>query len=139
KHGVALDAPFFDWLEQNIEPLLARERSTLAYAVRRSCELKAAIVATDEREAGPRALLNLGHTFGHAIETATGFGSWLHGEAVAAGMVMAAELSTRIGLLERPDAERIARLIARAGLPTRPPALARSQWHELMSIDKKSA
>ena len=139
KHGAALDADFFSWLEAHMDELLARERAALVHAVRRSCELKAAVVAEDERETGRRALLNLGHTFGHAIEAATGFGSWLHGEAVAAGMVLAAELSTRIGLLERPDAERIARLIARAGLPTRPPALARSQWHELMSIDKKSA
>src|SRR5205814_3209825 len=139
KHGAALDASFFAWLEQHVEQLVARERDALVYAVRRSCELKAAVVAEDERETGRRTLLNLGHTFGHAIEAATGFGPWLHGEAVAAGMAMAAELSTRIGLLERPDAERIARLIARAGLPTRPPALARSQWHELMSIDKKSA
>jgi 3-dehydroquinate synthase len=139
KHGVALDAPFFDWLEQNIEPLLARERSALIYAVRRSCELKAAIVATDEREAGPRALLNLGHTFGHAIETATGFGPWLHGEAVAAGMVMAAELSARTGLLAAADAERIKRLIRRAGLPTSGPKLKPETWRELIALDKKSA
>ncbi|HEY3074445.1 MAG TPA: 3-dehydroquinate synthase [Burkholderiales bacterium] len=139
KHGVALDAPFFDWLEQNIEPLLARERSALVYAVRRSCELKAAIVANDEREAGLRALLNLGHTFGHAIETATGFGPWLHGEAVAAGMVMAAELSARAGLLGADDAERIKLLIRRAGLPTSGPKLKPQTWRELIALDKKSA
>src|SRR5204863_472849 len=86
KHGAALDAPFLGWLEQNMEKLLARDRATLTYAIRRSCELKAAIVAEDERESGVRAVLNFGHTFGHAIETATGFGPWLHGEAVAAGM-----------------------------------------------------
>jgi len=107
--------------------------------VRRSCELKAAIVAEDERESGKRALLNLGHTFGHAIEAATGFGPWLHGEAVAAGMVFAAELSRRAGLLRPEDAQRLLDLIRRAGLPTRAPALAPARWHELMSLDKKSA
>jgi len=139
KHGVALDAPLVDWLERNLERLLARDRDALVYAVRRSCELKAAVVAEDEREAGMRALLNLGHTFGHAIETATGFGSWLHGEAVAAGMVMAAELSTRAGMLAAPDARRIEALIARAGLPTRGPKLPAERWRELMALDKKSA
>jgi 3-dehydroquinate synthase len=139
KHGVALDAGFFDWLELNIDPLLARDRGALTHAVRRSCELKAAIVAEDERENGRRALLNLGHTFGHAIETATGFGPWLHGEAVAAGMVMAAELSARLGLLPRPDAARITSLLARAGLPTRAPRIPGSQWQSLMALDKKSA
>ena len=107
--------------------------------MRRSCELKAAVVAEDERETGRRTLLNLGHTFGHAIEAATGFGAWLHGEAVAAGMVMAAELSARAGMLPRDDARRITDLISRAGLPTRPPRLARERWQELISVDKKSA
>ena len=139
KHGVALDAALVDWLEGHIEQLLARERAALVYAVRRSCQLKAALVAEDEREAGPRALLNLGHTFGHAIETATGFGPWLHGEAVAAGMVMAAELSTRAGMLAPSDAKRIEALIARAGLPTRGPKLPRERWRELIALDKKSA
>jgi 3-dehydroquinate synthase len=139
KHGVALDAPFFEWLERHIDALLARERTALAYAVRRSCELKAAIVAEDERESGVRALLNLGHTFGHAIETATGFGPWLHGEAVAAGMIMAARLSARVGMLEQREAERIHALIARAGLPTRPPKLPPERWRDLMALDKKSA
>jgi 3-dehydroquinate synthase len=139
KHGAALDQPFFDWLESHIERLLARERDALIHAVRRSCELKAAVVAEDERETGRRALLNLGHTFGHAIEAATGFGPWLHGEAVAAGMVMAAELSARAGLLAGPDAKRISALISRAGLPIRAPQLARERWHELISLDKKSA
>jgi 3-dehydroquinate synthase len=139
KHGVALDAAFVDWLERHIEALLARDRTALVYAVRRSCELKAAIVAEDERESGRRALLNLGHTFGHAIEAATGFGPWLHGEAVAAGMVMAADLSARLGFLPRSDAERIASLLARAGLPTRAPQIPGSQWQTLMSLDKKSA
>ena len=139
KHAVALDQPFFAWLEGHIERLVARERDVLVYAVRRSCELKAAVVAEDERETGRRALLNLGHTFGHAIEAATGFGPWLHGEAVAAGMVMATALSARIGTLPRADAQRISALISRAGLPTRPPQLDRQRWHELMSLDKKSA
>ena len=139
KHGVALDAPFVDWLEKNIERLCARDREALEYAVRRSCELKAAVVAEDEREAGRRALLNLGHTFGHAIEAATGFGPWLHGEAVAAGMVMAAKLSAGAGLIGRADAERIEALVARAGLPTRPPQIAPSRWRELMAVDKKAA
>jgi 3-dehydroquinate synthase len=139
KHGAALDAALFDWLEAHMEELLRRERPALIHAVRRSCELKAAIVAEDERETGRRALLNLGHTFGHAIEAATGFGPWLHGEAVAAGMVLAAELSVRIGLLRREDAARIRDLIHRAGLPTRAPALSPGRWRELMAIDKKSA
>ena len=139
KHGAALDAPFFAWLEEHIERLLGREPSALVYAVRRSCELKAAVVAEDERETGRRALLNLGHTFGHAIEAATGFGPWLHGEAVAAGMAMAADLSARTGRLPRAAAERISALIARAGLPTRAPQLARERWQELIALDKKSA
>jgi shikimate kinase / 3-dehydroquinate synthase len=139
KHGFALDAPFVDWLERNLEKLLAREREALVYAVRRSCELKAAIVAQDERESGVRAYLNFGHTFGHAIETATGFGPWLHGEAVAAGMVIAGELSVRAGLLDPADAARIRALIGRAGLPTKAPSLAPQRWDELISRDKKSA
>jgi len=139
KHGVALDAAFLDWLERSMDRLLARDREALAYAVRRSCELKAAIVAEDERETGVRAVLNFGHTFGHAIETATGFGSWLHGEAVAAGMVMAAGLSVRAGLLPAADAARIEALIRRAGLPTRAPRLAAERWRELIAVDKKSA
>ena len=139
KHGAALDAAFFAWLEQHVERLVAREPSALVYAVRRSCELKAAMVTEDERETGRRALLNLGHTFGHAIETATGFGPWLHGEAVAAGMAMAADLSVRAGRLARADAQRISDLISRAGLPTRPPQLARERWQELIALDKKSA
>lgn len=138
KHGAALDAAFLEWLEKNMEALLARERPALVHAVRRSCELKAAIVADDERESGARALLNFGHTFGHAIETATGYGSWLHGEAVAAGMVMAARLSVRAGLLASRDAERLARLIARAGLPLAAPGMAAGRWLELMALDKKS-
>jgi len=139
KHGVALDAAFLDWLERNLDRLLARERDALAYAVRRSCELKAAIVAADERETGVRAVLNFGHTFGHAIETATGFGPWLHGEAVAAGMVMAAGLSARAGLLAPADAARLEALIRRAGLPIRAPRLAPELWRSLIAVDKKNA
>ena len=139
KHGAALDAAFFAWLEAHVDALIARDRPALVYAVRRSCELKAAIVAEDERETGRRALLNLGHTFGHAIEAATGFGSWLHGEAVAAGLVLAGELSARAGLLDRDDAARLGELVRRAGLPTRAPAIALARWHELMSVDKKAS
>ena len=139
KHGAALDAAFLGWLEQNMEKLLGRDRVALTHAIRRSCELKAAIVAEDERESGVRAVLNFGHTFGHAIETATGFGPWLHGEAVAAGMVMAAGLSARAGFLSGSDATRIEALIKRAGLPTRAPRLAPERWRELMAVDKKAA
>ncbi len=138
KHAFILDAAFVDWLEANIERLLGREPGTLEQAVRRSCELKARVVAADEREAGVRAILNFGHTFAHAIETGAGYGAWLHGEAVAAGMVMAAELSVRAGLLARPDAERLRALVARAGLPVAGPALAPGRMLELMQVDKKA-
>lgn len=139
KHGAALDAAFLGWLEGNLERLLARERAALEHAVRRSCELKAAVVAADERESGARALLNFGHTFGHAIETATGYGTWLHGEAVAAGMVVAAELSERCGLLAKGQAARLRTLLARAGLPVAPPTIDERRWQELMTLDKKTA
>jgi 3-dehydroquinate synthase len=139
KHGLALDAAFVDWLEANVGRLLARERAALVYAVRRCCELKAGIVAADERESGVRALLNFGHTFGHAIEAASGYGAWLHGEAIAAGMVMAAELSAREGLLAAGDARRVRDLVARAGLPTSGPALSPERLLELMAVDKKTA
>lgn len=138
KHGFALDGLFVDWLEANIEKLCARDRQALTYAVQRSCELKAAIVAQDEREGGVRALLNFGHTFGHAIEAATGFGPWLHGEAVAAGMVIAAKLSAAAGLLKDADAQRVAALIGRAGLPVHPPQIPLERWLELMAVDKKN-
>jgi 3-dehydroquinate synthase len=139
KHGAALDAGFFEWLEQHIEDLLEKKPDALIHAVRRSCELKAAVVSQDEREAGARALLNLGHTFGHAIEAGTGFGTWLHGEAVAAGMVLAAEVSVRAGRLERRQAARLKALIGRAGLPVAPPDLSADAWRDLMSVDKKAA
>ena len=137
KHGFVLDAQFVDWLEANIGKLLARDRTALSHAVRRSCELKAQVVAADERETGLRAILNFGHTFGHAIEAGLGYGEWLHGEAVAAGMAMAAELSVRTGTLRREDADRVTALIARAGLPVRGPKLLLEQYLELMQVDKK--
>ncbi len=138
KHGAIHDAPFFDWLEANLDALLRLDRDALAYAVQRSVEIKAAVVAVDERETGLRALLNFGHTFGHAIEAGLGFGAWLHGEAVAAGMVMAADLSTRLGLLDRVAADRLHRLIARAGLPAVGPALGPDRYLDLMALDKKA-
>ena len=139
KHGLALDLPFVEWLETNIEKLLARERSALVHAVRRCCELKARIVAADEREAGERALLNFGHTFGHAIEGGTGYGSWLHGEAISAGMVMAAELSFLAGSIAKADVGRVRALLGRAGLPVKGPALSSDRLLELMAVDKKAA
>jgi 3-dehydroquinate synthase len=138
KYGVIRDLPFFEWLEDGVGRLLERDPAAIAHAIGRSCEIKADIVALDEREAGPRALLNLGHTFGHAIETLEGYGKWLHGEAVATGMVMAARLSVRLGRLPRGDADRIERLLARAGLPVRPPALAVDAWLDAMGRDKKN-
>jgi 3-dehydroquinate synthase len=138
KHGFALDAALVDWLEANMERLLACDAGALTHVVRRSCELKAAVVAADEREGGARALLNFGHTFGHAIETGAGYGTWLHGEAVAAGMVMAAELSVQAGALTASDAARLRALVQRAGLPAAGPALAPERYLELMAGDKKA-
>jgi len=139
KHAFALDAALADWLEANVEKILARDRAALTHAVRRSCELKARIVAEDERESGSRALLNFGHTFGHAIEAATGYGTWLHGEAVAAGMVMAAELSALMGHLKKTEVTRVRDLLKRAGLPVTGPALAPEALTERMTLDKKAA
>jgi 3-dehydroquinate synthase len=133
KYGAIVDADFFAWLEENIEALLARDTKALAVAIQRSCELKAEIVAGDERESGRRAILNFGHTFGHAIERCQGYGDWLHGEAVAAGMVMAGQLSG----VEGSDAERLETLLERAGLPTRPPVIAPSDLLAAMGMDKK--
>lgn len=138
KHGLVRDAAFFAWLEQNMEQLLALDPQAVAHAVRRCCEIKAAVVAEDERETGVRALLNFGHTFGHAIESGLGYGTWLHGEAVAAGMVMAAELSHRLGLVAQTDLERIVHLLQRARLPVAPPAIAPARLLELMGADKKT-
>lgn len=139
KYGAIVDATFFAWLEEHAQSLLDRDDEALVYAVRRSCELKAAIVASDEREAGRRALLNFGHTFGHAIETATGYGNWLHGEAVAAGMVLAATMSRRLGWLELAALERLTALLARFQLPVQPPAIGAGRALELMNMDKKVA
>jgi 3-dehydroquinate synthase len=139
KHGLALDVAFVDWLESNVDKILHRDQQSLTYAVRRSCELKARIVAEDERESGARALLNFGHTFGHAIEAGTCYGAWLHGEAVAAGMVMAAELSALMGHLKKTEVGRVRELLKRAGLPVAGPALAPERLMELMSLDKKAA
>ena len=133
KYGAIGDADFFAWLEGNVDALLARDPQALAVAIRRSCELKAGIVAEDERESGRRAILNFGHTFGHAIERCQGYGKWLHGEAVAAGMVMAAQLSSGNIVL----AERIGNLLERAGLPTRPPAIDALDLLAAMGMDKK--
>ncbi len=138
KYGLLGNAAFFEWLETNMDALLARDAEKMAYAVRICCEEKARIVAADEKEGGLRALLNLGHTFGHAIEAAMGYGTWLHGEAVAAGMVMAADLSCRLGWLSSADAVRARALIERTGLPVAPPAMMTpQQFIELMSVDKK--
>ena len=138
KYGLIGDPEFFSWLEQNLEMLMARDPQALAYAIERSCADKAGVVAADEREAGNRALLNLGHTFGHAIETGVGYGAWLHGEAVAAGMCMAADLSRRLGWLAPDEFTRIESLIRRAKLPTHAPAtLSGAQLREYMSVDKK--
>ena len=138
KHGLIKDAPFFDWLEANMERLVAGDPEALSYAVLKSCEIKSAVVAVDEREEGERALLNYGHTFGHAIETGLGYGEWLHGEAVAAGMALAADLSARLGMLPRPDVERIVRLLDRAGLPSGINGMDAGRFRELMSVDKKA-
>ncbi len=138
KYGLIRDAEFFAWLEANLDKLLARDGVALTYAIERSCRNKAEVVAADEKEAGLRALLNLGHTFGHAIETGSGYGAWLHGEAVAAGMVMAADLSARLGWLKDNDVVRIRKLISKARLPVQgPPALDSDRMRELMAVDKK--
>lgn len=139
KYGLIRDAAFLAWLEQHIEGLLARDPALLAEAVQRSCANKAEVVAADERESGERALLNLGHTFGHAIEAGLGYGEWLHGEAVAAGTMMAAELSRLLGWLTDADVERTESLFQRAGLPVRGPQLGEARYIELMRHDKKVA
>jgi 3-dehydroquinate synthase len=137
KYGLIHDPVFFAWLEQNAEALLERADDAVIHAVRRSCEIKAEVVGIDEREQGLRAILNLGHTFGHAIETASGYGNWLHGEAVAAGMVMAADLSERLGWLPRVDKQRAIELLRRFKLPVDPPRIGAERARELMGLDKK--
>ncbi|MES2482551.1 MAG: 3-dehydroquinate synthase [Pseudomonadota bacterium] len=138
KYGPIYDMGFFDWIEANIDALLAREPQALAYAVRRSCEIKADVVGQDERESGLRAILNFGHTFGHAIEAGMGYGQWLHGEAVGCGMVMALALSRELGGVDAAFVERATALIARAGLPTRGPKLGAQRYLDLMRLDKKA-
>jgi 3-dehydroquinate synthase len=137
KYGLIYDRIFFEWLEAHADALQARDPAAVIHAVRRSCEIKAQVVAADEREQGLRAILNLGHTFGHAIETASGYGTWLHGEAVAAGTVMAADMSTRLGWLAEADRERTNELLARFGLPTEPPRIGAAHALQLMGMDKK--
>ncbi len=137
KYGLIRDAVFFDWLEANIEAVIAREPGALAYAIRRSCEIKAEIVSRDEREQGDRALLNLGHTFGHAIEAATGYVEWLHGEAVGLGLIAAADLSQRVGQLEGGQLRRLISLLARAGLPVESPKIGAERAFDYMRVDKK--
>ncbi|HET7203571.1 MAG TPA: 3-dehydroquinate synthase [Steroidobacteraceae bacterium] len=137
KYGLVDDVDFLEWIERNVDALVALDLDALAHAVRCSCEIKARIVAADEREHGQRAVLNLGHTFGHAIETAAGYGEWLHGEAVAMGMLLAADLSQRLGWLEASHVERVRELLRRAGLPTSAPAIGAKRAYALMGLDKK--
>ncbi len=138
KYGFIRDAAFLDWLEAHMSEILGRDPDALSHVILRSCEIKAEIVGADELEAGQRALLNFGHTFGHAIETGMGYGHWLHGEAVGVGMCMAADLSVRLGWLSAADLERVRRLVASAGLPIDPPAdLSAERFLELMALDKK--
>jgi 3-dehydroquinate synthase len=133
KYGAICDPQFFAWLESNMGALLDKDPAALAHAIQRSCELKAEVVAADEHESGRRAILNFGHTFGHAIEHCLGYGQWLHGEAVGAGMLMAAQLSD----IPAADLARLRELIEVAGLPVRPPALSSEHWIDAMGMDKK--
>ncbi|MGE0115668.1 MAG: 3-dehydroquinate synthase [Steroidobacteraceae bacterium] len=137
KYGLIRDPDFFAWLEVNAAGTLARDSQALTYAIRHSCEIKAEIVGIDEREQGLRAILNLGHTFGHAIENALGYGEWLHGEAVAAGMVLAADMSMRLGWLSKQDYQRTVKLLGASGLPTQAPRIGADKAYELMGMDKK--
>jgi 3-dehydroquinate synthase len=138
KYGAIRDRALFEWLESNVDALRARDADAVVHAVIESCRIKSEIVATDERETGVRALLNFGHTFGHAIETTTGYAAWLHGEAVAAGMVLASRLSRLAAGLSSSDAARVAALVQRAGLPVKPPQLQSSVWLQAMGRDKKA-
>jgi 3-dehydroquinate synthase len=138
KYGLIRDADFFAWLENNMQQLMARDPAVLAASIRRSCENKAQVVADDETEQGSRALLNLGHTFGHAIETFTEYQSLLHGEAVAIGMLMAAQFSRILGWVSQADEARVATILAKAGLPIEPPeAMTAEDFMSLMAVDKK--
>lgn len=138
KYGMIIDAAFFLWCEQNMTALRALEPEAVRYALQRSCELKAHVVSRDERESGMRAILNFGHTFGHAIEAGLGYGKWLHGEAVGCGMIQAADLSHRVLGLPQESVQRITALVQASGCPTTPPAFERSRWLELMQVDKKA-
>ena len=139
KYGLIRDQGFLDWLEEHMDSLVSLQPEALAEAIFRSCACKAEIVALDEREGGLRAILNLGHTFGHAIETYAGYGNWLHGEAVGTGMLMAAELSALEGMISRDDCVRINRLVLRAGLPDKPPVgMTADDFMSLMAVDKKN-
>jgi 3-dehydroquinate synthase len=138
KYGPIADAAFLDWIEANLDALMARDHAALMHAIQRSCEIKAEVVGEDEREGGRRAILNYGHTFGHAIEAGMGYGEWLHGEAVGCGMVMAAALSQRLGLVDAAFVERIEQLCRRAHLPVRAPDLGAERWLQLMRVDKKA-
>lgn len=142
KYGPIADMAFLAWLEANIDALMARDATALSHAIQRSCEIKADVVGQDERESGLRAILNFGHTFGHAIEAGLGYGAWLHGEAVGCGMIMAAELSCRLGLVEAAFVARLKQLISRAGLPVTGPELSTQdnagRYLELMRVDKKA-
>jgi 3-dehydroquinate synthase len=137
KYGLVADSGFLDWLDASMAALLALDPAALAFAIRRSCEIKAGIVSEDEREHGRRALLNLGHTFGHAIEKAAGYGEWLHGEAVGVGMLLAADLSHRLGCIGLPEVGRVRDLLQRAGLPVVAPLIGASRAFDLMGMDKK--
>ena len=138
KYGLICDAEFFGWLEQNMSALLERDKNALSYAIKVSCQTKADVVAADEREGGKRALLNLGHTFGHAIENGMGYGEWLHGEAVGAGMCMAAVMSNKMGLMSDKETQQTMRLIKQAKLPCKAPeSMTTEKFLELMSVDKK--
>ena len=138
KYGLIRDRDFFAWLEENMVALIGRDPEALAYAIEVSCRHKAEVVVADETEQGERALLNLGHTFGHAIEAGLGFGQWLHGEAIAAGTVQAARLSAKLGWLRQSDVDRVTRLMSRAGLPVEAPALGADRYLDLMGRDKKT-
>ncbi|WP_088283204.1 3-dehydroquinate synthase [Ideonella sp. A 288] len=138
KYGPIADVAFLDWIEGHVDALRQRDRAALTHAVQRSCEIKAWVVGQDEREAGLRAILNFGHTFGHAIEAGLGYGQWLHGEAVGCGMVLATELSMRLGLVDAAFGARLTRLIERAGLPTQAPRMDIDRWLQLMRVDKKA-
>jgi 3-dehydroquinate synthase len=137
KYGLISDVNFYQWLDMNMERLLDFEAGVLSEAVYRSCVNKAVVVASDEKESGIRAILNFGHTFGHAIETSQGYGNWLHGEAVSVGMVIAANMSARLGWISSTEALALQALLARAKLPTKPPQMSCDEFLSLMAVDKK--